>query len=100
MQWSFLLLRGLMTLALLDDPAYEPLHPPVDGKIPDVVRKWGSASQRRWFARYAPELGVLPYETWDAYHVLSGDHRGLCCWQCETEEHWDGEGCCCKKLRS
>jgi hypothetical protein len=85
-------------VAPLDDPTYEPKHPPVGGGIPAVVAKWGPRSQLRWFRRFGRQLGLR--RDWDQYYVHSEHHRGVCCFSCE-EEAWHGEGamldgwCCC-----
>lgn len=89
--------------APLDDPAYEPEHPPVNGVIPDVVAKWGPKSQLRWFRRFQPQLaGGQP---WSQYYVHSEGHLGICCCSCGDEyEHGTGvimDGwCCCRDERS
>lgn len=82
----------------LEDPDYEPRHPPVGSRIPLVVQKWGAPSQMRWFARYGSALGRLPYDAWDRHYVSTDKHRGLCCHRCD-EEIWYGDDCCCKASR-
>lgn len=87
----------------LEDPAYEPLHPPVDGQIPDVVEKWGPRSQLRWFRRFGQQLE--PRRDWDRWYCSSTEHRDLCCYSCK-EESWYGVGvmmdgwCCCLAIRN
>lgn len=85
-------------LAPLDDPAYEPQHPPVAGQIPDVVAKWGPRSQVRWFRRFGHELGVR--RDWDLYYCHTDRHRGLHCFSCEEEGDLGVQGCgnycCCR----
>jgi hypothetical protein len=92
----------VVELTPLEDPDYVPKHPPVDGRIPDVVAKWGKPSQLRWFRRFAGDLH--PLENLAAYWVTSEHHRGSCCVSC----HWEfGEGigviqdgyCCCRDGR-
>lgn len=84
----------------LEDPDYQPLHPPVNGLIPDVVEKWGPRSQRRWFLRFNDQLQDQPYSVWEQYYVYSTEHRGLCCSSCESDADAgygdDLERCCCR----
>lgn len=95
----------VVELTPLEDPDYEPRHPPVDGRIPDVVARWGKASQLRWFQRFAGELN--PLENFAAYWVTSEHHRGVCCGSClgEFEDGYQGGGvmadgyCCCRDGR-
>jgi hypothetical protein len=90
----------------LEDPAYEPLHPPVDGQLPDVVRRFGKATQLRWFARFGDRLA--PRTDWDEYWCQSEHHKGPCCGPCEGEfeDGYQGGGvmmdgwCCCKDGRA
>lgn len=98
-------------VAPLDDPAYDPVHKPVRGRVPDVVKLWGKSSQLRWWRRFRAELyeqlqalpvherNALPHDT-DAYWCQSEHHKGFCCYSCFEE----GEGgyddhCCCKDER-
>jgi len=87
-------------LAPLEDPAYEPQHPPVNGRVPAVVAKWGPRSQLRWFRRFRKEIGAQSIEVWEAHYCASLGHRGQCCVSCEGE-YLDGYGvtldgwCCC-----
>lgn len=99
-------------LAPLDDPAYDPAHKPVRGRVPDVVKLWGKASQLRWWRRFRQELWEqaealplrerlkLPTHDDVDYWCESEHHRGFCCYSCFEE----GEGgyddhCCCKDKR-
>lgn len=82
-----------MSGAPLEDPAYKPKHPPVNGEIPEVVAKWGAASQLRWFQRFGGQLGKR--RDWDRYYVHSVGHRGPCCTSCE-EDGLFPDRCCCK----
>lgn len=93
-------------LAPLDDPRYVPQHPPVGGKVPDVVAKWGPRSQLRWFRRFRRfrrEIGAQPVAVWDAHYCTSEHHRGQCCDSCQQEylDGYHGGGvmtdgwCCC-----
>jgi hypothetical protein len=86
--------------APLDDPAYVPQHPPVNGIVPEVVRKWGLRSQYRWFGRFWPQLKAQPYSFWAAFYCSSESHRGLCCSSCiedKAEGYGDDiDGCCCR----
>lgn len=99
-------------LAPLDDPDYDPVHKPVGGRVPEVVKLWGKASQLRWFRRFRQELWeqyealplheklALPRDD-DDYWSDSEHHRGRCCYSCFEE----GEGgyidhCCCKDERN
>ena len=89
-------------IASLDDPRHEPLHPPVDGKIPDVVARWGPRSQLRWFRRFRRELADR--QDWDRFYCTSECHLGSCCYSCfEEGEHGTGvmqDGwCCCRDER-
>lgn len=87
----------------LEDPSYVPEHPPVDGKIPDVVYRFGPATQIRWFKRFYKSLG--PDNNFSDYYVDSEHHRGCCCVSCldEYEEHCgsviDDGWCCCRDER-
>ena len=88
----------------LEDPDYQPLHPPVNGLIPDVVEKWGPRSQRRWFDRFNDQVRAQPYSVWERYYCSSTEHRGTCCSSCESD-FWEGYGgdidrCCCRAYRS
>ena len=93
-------------IAPLDDPAYIPQYPPVDGQVPEVVVKWGPRSQLRWFRRFGKLLGVR--NDWDRYYCTSPHHRGLCCTSCEGEylDGYQGGGvmmdgwCCCHDSRT
>ncbi|HZP54350.1 hypothetical protein [Actinocrinis sp.] len=88
-------------LAPLDDPTYQPQHPPVNGQIPDVITKWGPRSQVRWFQRFRTELG--PRRDWELFYCHSEYHRGLCCTSCEDEGYEGvrgcGDYCCCRDGR-
>ena len=90
-----------LSLAPLDDPAYVPEHPPVDGQIPDVVAKWGPRSQVRWFRRFGSELGRR--RDWDSFYCHSEHHRGLCCTSCWEDGDLGvlgtGDYCCCQDER-
>lgn len=94
-----------MTIAPLDNPAYEPKHPPVNGRVPAVVAKWGPRSQVRWFRRFQDEVADQPDTVWNAHYCHSEHHLGPCCWSCESEAQ-DGyydirsDGwCCCRDER-
>lgn len=94
-----------MTIAPLEDPAYEPKHPPIDGQVPDVVARFGSRTQLRWFRRFGDQLGVR--KDWGDYYCQSEHHRGLCCSSCYGEylDGYQGGGvmmdgwCCCQDER-
>lgn len=89
----------VMELTPLTRPDYQPKHPPVDGKIPDVVARWGKASQLRWFRRFWKEIG--PLESLGAFWCTSEHHRGPCCPPCQGEDGGvvaDGY-CCCQDTR-
>lgn len=93
-----------MSIAPLDDPAYEPKHPPVNGWVPDVVAKWGPRSQLRWFGRFRDQLAY-----WDPgnYYSETEHHRGGHCDSCMQDAAMgyrdlpDGY-CCCydERMRS
>ncbi len=88
-------------LAPLDDPCYDPEHKPVDGRVPDVVAKFGKRSQLPWFARFRGSLGHFDA---DPYWTESEHHKGWCCGSCEAE-YEEGSGvvmdgfCCCHDTR-
>jgi len=99
----------------LDDPAYEPVHKPVRGRVPEVVARWGKRSQLRWWRRFHTELyeqiQVLPLRDRLAlprdsheYYIESEYHRGVCCYSCGDEME-AGTGvmqdgwCCCRDER-
>lgn len=90
--------------APLEDPAYVPEHPPVDGNVPDIVAKWGPRSQLRWFDRYRDQLKPQPHARWALFYVHSEAHRGLCCDSCLDDEAMgygsDIDECCCQALRA
>jgi hypothetical protein len=79
-----------VSVAPLDDPAYVPAHPPVGGLVPDVVVKWGAASQLRWFHRFGAALEPQPQAVWDRYYLATTAHRGKHC-DCVDVPGW---GCC------
>jgi hypothetical protein len=90
----------------LEDPTYEPVHKPEQGRIPAVVAKWGPASQLRWFRRFWPSL-VRP-QNLSEFWCTSEHHKGPCCGPCEGEfeDGYQGGGvmadgwCCCKDGRA
>jgi hypothetical protein len=91
--------------APLEDPSYQPRHPPLPGGgIPPVVERWGPRSQLRWFTRYYGQLKPRPSAQWDRWHCDSEHHHGLCCPSC-IEDINDGYqdpfefDCCCRSLR-
>lgn len=90
--------------APLDDPNYEPKHPPINGNVPDVVAKWGPQSQLRWFTRFHDQLKPQKHSTWDHFYCESDHHRGSCCNSCRDDiemgydyppEDDDGNPLCC-----
>lgn len=90
----------------LNDPDYQPKHPPVDGVVPDVVRRWGKRSQLRWFWRFWREVNYRIQDITDMW-VDSEHHRDRCCGSClaEWDEEEGGRGvcmdgwCCCHDKR-
>lgn len=89
-------------LAPLDDPRYEPTHPPRNGCIPWVVERWGPRSQVRWFRRFSDSL--TGPQAWERYYVFSTQHKGSCCSSCiedvdEGYEPYDAGHCCCRAER-
>lgn len=90
--------------APLEDPQYVPEHPPVDGRIPSVVSKFGAATQVRWFQRFLKDLKPMPYDEWERYHIHSVEHPGSCCMSCDEDEEL-GYGsmrpdfCCCRSMK-
>lgn len=92
-----------MSRAPLNDPTYVPAHPPVDGRVPDVVAKWGQRSQLRWFRRFRSDLA--PSGDLSRYFCQSEHHRGPCCSSCESEAEdgfgiWVDGWCCCRDERA
>lgn len=94
-----------MTSAPLENPEYVPEHPPVDGRIPEVVSKFGKKTQLRWFRRFGEEINAS--ENVDKYYYSSEYHKGACCSSClsEFEDGYLGGGviadgfCCCQDIR-
>lgn len=90
--------------ALLDDPAYEPVHRPVGGRPNPVVAKWGARSQVRWFARFwgSEEMPTLRPSDAADFYCSSTEHKGFCCETCldDVEQGYDNiDGhCCCRGL--
>lgn len=90
--------------APLDDPNYEPEHPPVNGIIPGVVAKWGPRSQLRWFRRFRSQLSDRQGQGWDQFYYVTENHLGGCCYSCAEEYEYstgvmmDG-WCCCREER-
>jgi hypothetical protein len=89
-------------LAPLDDPRYEPKHPPRNGCIPSGVERWGARSQVRWFNRFFDSL--IKQQEWARYYVFSTQHTGSCCSSClddvnEGYEPYDADRCCCRAER-
>jgi hypothetical protein len=87
-------------LAPLDDPAYRPAHPPVDGLPRDIIARWGARSQLRWFDRFRGQLRGAPIGFWARFYCSSDTHRGSCCFSC-IEDKFTGygddiTGCCCR----
>jgi hypothetical protein len=83
----------------LEDPTYTPAHPPMAGEVPDVVAKWGAASQIRWFRRFHDELKPQRYDYWSRFHTGSPHHRGDCCISCEQDSEVFEDVCCCRGLK-
>lgn len=94
----------MKTLTPLEDPNYQPKHPPINGTVPWVVGCWGPRSQLRWFTRFRRELKPRP-RAWAEYHCESLEHKDTCCLQCEDpagdspSDRWYGEECCCRGYR-
>jgi hypothetical protein len=90
------------TTAPLEDPDYSPLHPPVDGNIPDVVAKWGPRSQLRWFDRYASQLKPQKISRWNEFYCSVEGHRGECCSSCLQDklvyDYLPGVCCCLAEM--
>lgn len=84
----------------LNDPNYEPKHPPVNGSVPWVIGCWGPRSQLRWFNRFRRQLKPRVSPVYTDLHIESVEHTGNCCYRCggydDPAEFWDGPGCCCK----
>lgn len=93
----------MTALAPLENPRYQPKHPPIDGRVPDVVEKWGPRSQLRWFDRYRSQLRPMPPKEWNRFYCSSTQHRGGCCYSCgdDRDMGFDDLGlehCCCYAL--
>lgn len=93
----------MVDLGPLDDPAYQPVHAPQDGRVPPVVARWGKNSQLRWFRRFGAKLKLRENEV-SGFWVWSEHHRGSHCGACLNEEY-EGTGvimdgwCCCRDSR-
>jgi hypothetical protein len=94
-----------MSNAPLLNPSYEPEHPPINGTVPEVVARFGMATQIRWFQRFYRELN---HDTaWDEYYIHSEHHKGLHCISCSYDfnDGYHGGGvimdgwCCCLDSR-
>lgn len=48
--------RGKERVYPLDFPQYQPLYPPVNGKVPEIFKKWGPKTQERYLRRFKDEL--------------------------------------------
>ena len=96
----------MSTHAPLDDPRYEPRYRPLDGKPHPVVKKWGAASQLRWFQRFwgTDEMPTLYAADVADHYCSSVEHKGSCCDSCieDREYGFDAidEHCCCQALRA
>ena len=84
----------------LEDPTYEPQHPPREGEVPLVVEKWGPRSQVRWFARFSTDLKPQPAAYWSRFYVSSVQHRGECCVSCQEDGEVYDDACCCIALKN
>lgn len=85
--------------APLNDRRYEPIHRPVNRRVPEIVAKWGPPSQVRWFHRFWDEIDWRTVDS-SRYHIHSTRHLGPCCAGCMSDEEWDGlpvydDQCCC-----
>jgi len=94
-----------MTLAPLEEPAYEPRYRPENGRPPAVVAKWAPRSQLRWFRRFYDELTAMRFEEWARFYCESVEHRGICCVSCRSDEDYFGwpvydDHCCCVGYRA
>jgi hypothetical protein len=96
----------LLDRGLLDDPGYHPKHPPINGRIPAVVHRFGPRTQIRWFSQYRRMLRWPWPAIADQFYLTSLDHTGLCCHMCEhripASWQWnpprnpDVTPCCCR----
>ena len=88
----------------LEDPDYTPAHPPINGRVPEVIEKWGPASQLRWFDRFRDQLKPRPMAEWDRWYCTTTAHTGSCCSSCQQDQDYgygdDIDGCCCKGFKS
>lgn len=85
--------------APLNDPAYQPHHPPTrDGRIPEVVQRWAARSQIRWFQRFQNQLDRTKTSDLSGYYTESLAHPDDCCVQCDQEYLYgcDDDPCCCR----
>ena len=88
------------TVPPLEDPTYTPEHPPIGGIVPDVVAKWGPASQLRWFTRFQGQIKPMPITEWARFYCESEQHRGICCQSCiDDGDTWQDGICCCITLK-
>jgi|SRR5690349_15593875 len=46
----------------LENNDYQPEHPPINGKVPDIFHEWGPETQGRYLKRYWNVIGP-PYKT-------------------------------------
>lgn len=86
----------------LEDPAYDPVHKPINRRPPAVVAKWGPVSQLRWFRRFWADLTPIREDDLKNFYCHSDQHKGACCASCLSEQE-DGyyytDGCCCRSER-
>lgn len=90
-----------MSVKPLEDPSYDPIHQPVDGRVPEVVAKWGVASQLRWFRRFWDDLAPsqLQEKALAPFYCHSDEHKGPCCISClyeQEDNYYYTDGCCCR----
>jgi hypothetical protein len=91
--------------APLDDPAYIPEHPPINGIIPPIVARWGPKSQQRWFTRFWRDLAKQQEQSTRLFYCESEHHLGPCCYSCGEEAEYDmgvimDGWCCCRDERA
>src|SRR4051812_43977328 len=70
--------EALLDDAPLNDPDYAPAYPPIDGRVPPEVARFGPRSQLRWFARHFDMLRDTSARALDDYYINSTMHTGAC----------------------
>lgn len=76
--------------------------PPVDRRPPEQLAELPAADQYAWFAHWHTHLRPAAEAYWNAYHVDSLTHRGLCCTSCQQDGDYTypDDPCCCKTTQT